>query len=134
MTIVAATLLRQINFPGTENITLYRFSVPNIPVATLSDDIEFLTHSPGKIETLRINCSSKNYQLSLRLEPGVVSPSIEEFYNVIAISQAYYDDNADIWYAKPPGPNQHKLYGLIRNVDAVNATGVIYIELVIIRY
>ncbi len=134
MPITPATVVRNIIFPGVDNIQLFRFTFPSVPSATISNDIEFTMRSPGKIETLRMSCASKNYHFSLRLEPAITPPSIEEFYSVIGISNSYYDDNADIWYAKPLGPSQHKLYGQLKNVDSVNATGVITFEFVIVAY
>jgi hypothetical protein len=128
---IIATLLRQIDFPGTDNICLFRFSAPSVPAATISDEIKFVIHRLAKFENIRVVCSSKNYSLSVRLTAGVTPPTIEEIYSVIGISQSYYDDHIDIWYGKPEGVDQNNLYGVIKNVDNVNATGTLFFEFVL---
>lgn len=134
MPIVPATLVRSISFPGTESIYLYRFTTPSLPVSTISDDLEFTLYSPAKLEAVRISCSSKNYNFSLRLEPSITLPSIEEIYSVSGVSTSFFDDNIEGWYAKPVGPSQHKLYAIVQNVDTVNLTGLMTFEFVIKRY
>lgn len=131
---IVPTLIRQIDFPGTDNVCLYRYSIPSVPASTISDEIEFTFSNPAKFENVRIACLSKNYQFSLRLEPLATIPSIEEIYNVISISESYFDDNMDVWWAKPVGIDQHKLYGKIKNVDSVNATGTVLFEFVLICF
>jgi hypothetical protein len=133
---ITATLERFIDFPGTENYNLYRFSVPSIPASTISDDILFAMHTPAKLENLRVVCNSRNYSLSLRLESGVTVPSIEEVYSVIQVSQSYHDDRLEVFFSKDITdiPNKDKLYGVIKNMDGANATGIVYFEFVIIAF
>ena len=132
---IIPTLERQIDFVGVDNVCLFRFSIPSITAGSITDDIKFDLNSPGKIENIRINNLSKNYQFSIRLEPEVVPPSIEEIYNVIGVSESFYDDHVDIWFAKPDtDPNENCLYGVFKNVDVTNATGIIHFEFVLVCY
>jgi hypothetical protein len=130
---ITATLVRQIFFPGTDNLWLYRFSIPSVPALTIQPDIIFDLCSPGKFENIRIACMSPNFNFSIRLEPGISPPSIEEIYNVINIDDYDFDDNVDIWWAKPAGPNQDKLYGDIKN-NSGTPTGTIFFEFVVVCY
>ena len=127
---ITANLLRQINFPGVENYCLYRFDIPSVPAMTIQTDILFSLHNPGKFENIRVSCDSPNYNFSIYLEPGTVDPTIEKIYEVINISRFDFDDNVDVWWAKPLGPGNMDVFGEIKN-NASIATGVITFEFVL---
>ena len=126
---ITANLIRQIDFPGVDNICLYRFDIPSIPAATISDDILFAVNNPAKLENFRVQCDSNNFNFSLRLEPAVITPSIEEIYSVVNMNRAFFDDFIEIWWAKPTGPDENNLYGEIKNNSGI-ATGPITFEFV----
>ena len=125
---ITANLIRQINFPGVDNICLYRFDIPSVAASTISDDIQFTLNGPAKLENFRVHSDSPNYNFSLLLEPAVVTPSIEEIYSVVNINKAFFDDFIELWWAKPAGPDSNNLYGVIKNNGV--ATGTITFEFV----
>jgi hypothetical protein len=126
---IVATVLREILFPGTAKICLIRFEIPSVPALTISDEISFDFSNPSQILNARISCDSSNYDFSLRLESGVTLPSIEEIYKVINISRQEFDDGLNLYWAKPPGPFEDFLYGILKNNDSV-PTGVVTFEFV----
>ena len=132
MTIIA-TLERHIVFPGITPINLYRFSAPSVAAVTTVTDVKFVLHSPAKIENIRVSCSSRNYNLSLLLEPGLVPPTIEEVYRAINLNTTEFEDNVEIWWAKPTGADQHAIFGVVQNNDNI-PTGVIHFEFVLVNY
>lgn len=130
---ITANLVRQINFPGVQNICLYRFDIPSIPASTIEPDIKFLLNGPGKFENIRVACLSPNYSFSIKYEPAVPDLTIEDLYRVINIDKYDFDDQADIWWGKPAGPNENCLYGEINNCSGV-ATGVVTFEFVLVCF
>jgi len=130
---ITATQVRHIIFPGTANIHLFRFTIPSLNASSISDEIKFVLNGPAKIENFRIACASKNFHFSLRLESGVLLPSIEEIYKVIDCYQTEFDDHLDLFWAKPPGADENNLYAYIQNNDGV-ATGTITFEFVMVCY
>lgn len=129
-----ALLLRNIQFTSDlGNTAIYRYQSPSVPASTIASDIEFTFVSPGRLVNVRIYSDSPDYNFSLFLEPGVVTPTIEELYRVVGISNFDSDDQVDIWWAKPNGPDEHNLYGEIKNNAGV-ATGNIIYEFAMVRY
>ena len=135
MAIVSATLVYRIDFPGTQNICLWRFTVPSVPAASISDDIEFDMYGKSQIVNIRISNKSTNYNFSLRLQPAVTPPSIEEIYDIINASDTVLDNRVDVYFAKDPEqPDCDKIYGQIKNLDNNLATGVITFEFVFVCF
>lgn len=133
---ITATKIRQIDYPGAlPQPRLLRYTIPSIPANTIEPDIKLIdVPNPGKLENVRISCDSNAYNFSLRYEPGVVPPSIEELYFVVGVARSYSDDLLDLWHAKPTGPDEECLYMELFNCDKTNATGLVEIELVFIRF
>lgn len=127
---ITATLIHQINFPGTQNTCLYRFTIPSILATSISDEIKFGLNNHARIENLRISCSSLNYNFSLRLESGITPPSIEEIYDVVNANDTYLDNRVNVYWAKESGIDENNLYGLIKNLSG-DATGIITFEFVL---
>ncbi len=135
MATVNATLVRNISIPGIDNLCLYRFVAPSVPVSTVSDDFVFAMHIPAKIQNIRVVCESANYRFSLRQEANLVMPSPEEVYNPgLKINKVFRDNNVNLYLAKPVGPFQDNLYAVITNVDPLNPTGSIIFEFVLNCY
>ena len=134
---ITATLIRFIDFTGTDNVCLYRFSIPSVPASTIQPDIKFVLSNPGKFENIRVACDpacgSTNFNFSLRLEAGSVDKSIEEIYSVINVNKYVFDDNLDIWWAKPSGIDEDCVYGEIKN-NASMETGELFFEFALICY
>ena len=134
---ITASLIHLIDFTGTDKICLYRFSIPSVPASTIQPDIKFELSNPGKFENIRVACdpacSSTNFNFALRLQSGAAEKSIEEIYSVININKYVFDDNLDIWWAKPTAVDEDCLYGEIKN-NAGMETGILYFEFVLTCY
>lgn len=129
---IDATIVLEEKFKSIERHKSLRYSIPDIPASTTSDIIRLLNiKKEGKINIIRIGCSSTDYSISLRTMQNVVLPSIDEIFQVTAINQRWDAVNQNILYSNHDNPEQEALYCVITNNDGVNGTGNVDLEIIL---
>ena len=129
----SATLISTVNFRSAKWIQAYRYSIPTIPVSSISDEYSLdEIPSKGLLNCFRIVNNSRNYDIFLRQQGNLVIPPdyhIDEILRVVDIDRVYGDSNLGIYYTNRDSIETDTLYLTILNNDPDNATGVVTLEL-----
>lgn len=134
MAIVNATLTASHVFRSAFQEASYQFTGPSVAAGGgVSDDIRMAIDQggEGKLIGVRVACDSEDFDISIRTEPDVTPPSVSEILRVIDNDERYDGTTLGIYFWNPG--EEDYLYLVVVNNDAVNATGVLKIELVISR-
>ena len=110
---------------------VYNFTLATVAAGVTSSEVE-LDISPlkqGNLVGVSIVCVSTNYTLSIRRKTGVVTPSIDEILKVTSINLDYMNVDLALPFKNTDTIQLEKLYAVIANVDPINATGSITLEL-----
>ena len=130
---IDATLVATEEFRSVGSKMLYRYTIPTILAATTGELVRLPATMAGKLLDLKVVCDSLDYNVSLRSKETVTPPSIAEILLQQSVNKVYMASEIDIIYYNGNTIPDDFLYIEIDNIDAVNATGEIELELIISR-
>jgi len=114
-----------IRFRINNNISQYTFNIASIPVSS-QQEIKLSLSIKGVITGIRVVTQSENYEISIRTQESLTTPSIKEILNITDINKVYNEMSLIIPYSC-----EENLYLLVTNNDSVNATGIFDLQLII---
>jgi len=114
-----------IRFRVNNNISQYTFNIASIPVSS-QQEIKLSLSIKGVITGIRVVTQSENYEISIRTQESLTTPSIKEILNITDINKVYNEMSLIIPYSC-----EENLYLLVTNNDSVNATGIFDLQLII---
>lgn len=127
------TVISVDSYRSAQRLKSWVFEIPSIPIGGTSDEIRLnIGETEGAIAAVRIVCASTDYDLSVRVKPSIVLPSIYEVLNVVDIDGSYnevYEPKIIFSNGEEPA-EQASIYAVIKNNDTV-MTGAIMMELII---
>ena len=115
-----------------KHLHIHKFTIPSIAADTLSDQIRLIAPEGGKLVDLAVTCDSENFDISLRSEKDITPPTVKELFVETGIDVRYVATEIHKHYANTDTPREAYLYLYVNNVDAVNATGTVELELTIL--
>jgi hypothetical protein len=127
-----ATLVSK-GFIGGGRVKQYRFSYATVLAGQTSAEIKLnLDVKYGSMVGIGVVCpTSVDFDFSLRQKTGVTPPDNDEIIKVENITPGSYKEFFSIPFKNMDAAVIDALYLKVTNTDAVNATGVIAIELLI---
>ena len=84
----------------------------------------------GVLRGVSVACDSEDFDVSIRTKSNGQANSVDEIYRVVDIDKYRSDDNLFQGWVNGDTPSSSKLYVVLTNTDAVNATGTITVKIV----